>query len=313
MDHSYIDESLIIERFVTGDLSRDERREFFEHCLSCNDCLASVSLALKIDEGLQRAQIPYRKQPVKKPTARRTVIPYMAGAGMIIVAFVAGWFISPPGKNETGTFTAAKSDTVQNTTGTTSVIKADSVPVQPVRAPQQAERVAVQPRQTPGEKEPDMPVRQEPAATFTEADINMNDINHSVFTSVLAEETQTRGGEASTKGGSLPKDRDETLPERINEELSKKAQYPSPSLRIIKPGFNSETAADQPFEAEWNPVTPSGPYLAIILSKQNHTIRSYTVNGMKFRPGIYLPKGEYFFILKEKNGKKAGVVSFSVK
>jgi hypothetical protein len=54
MDHTYIDEHLIAERYLQGKLSPEEAAVFQEHSLSCAECLDRLETAETLQEGLRR-------------------------------------------------------------------------------------------------------------------------------------------------------------------------------------------------------------------------------------------------------------------
>lgn len=55
MDHTYIDEQHVVDRYVRGTLPADEAARFEEHYLSCQDCLDRLDLAEAMKRGFQRA------------------------------------------------------------------------------------------------------------------------------------------------------------------------------------------------------------------------------------------------------------------
>jgi hypothetical protein len=55
MDHSYIDDNQIAERYLMGRLTADEREAFEEHSMACAECLESLELAAGLRSGLQQA------------------------------------------------------------------------------------------------------------------------------------------------------------------------------------------------------------------------------------------------------------------
>jgi hypothetical protein len=55
MDHTYIDEQHVVDRYVRGTLPVEEAARFEEHYLSCQDCLDRLDLAEAMKRGFQRA------------------------------------------------------------------------------------------------------------------------------------------------------------------------------------------------------------------------------------------------------------------
>ncbi|HYG63232.1 MAG TPA: hypothetical protein VEL74_11675 [Thermoanaerobaculia bacterium] len=54
MDHSYIDEQQVAERYVLGQLSQEEADLFEEHYLHCTQCLDRLEAAEGLQRGLER-------------------------------------------------------------------------------------------------------------------------------------------------------------------------------------------------------------------------------------------------------------------
>lgn len=54
MDHSFIDEQQVAERYVQGRLSREEAERFEEHYLHCQQCLDRLEAAEGLQRGVQR-------------------------------------------------------------------------------------------------------------------------------------------------------------------------------------------------------------------------------------------------------------------
>jgi hypothetical protein len=54
MDHSYIDEQQVAERYVLGQLSQEEAKRFEEHYLHCQQCLDRLEAAEGMQRGMQR-------------------------------------------------------------------------------------------------------------------------------------------------------------------------------------------------------------------------------------------------------------------
>src|SRR3954468_5154386 len=54
MDHTYIDDHQIAERYLMGRLSPEERVAFEEHTMVCAECLERLELAAGLRSGLQQ-------------------------------------------------------------------------------------------------------------------------------------------------------------------------------------------------------------------------------------------------------------------
>jgi hypothetical protein len=55
MDHAYVEEHQIVERYVMGRLPPEEAARFEEHYLSCPECLDRIDLAESMERGFKRA------------------------------------------------------------------------------------------------------------------------------------------------------------------------------------------------------------------------------------------------------------------
>ncbi len=54
MDHDYIEESNIIDRFLMGKLSEDDSEDFQDHTMSCQRCLDDLAYAERLHRGIKR-------------------------------------------------------------------------------------------------------------------------------------------------------------------------------------------------------------------------------------------------------------------
>ena len=54
MDHTYIEENQVADRYVQGTLPADEAERFENHYLSCPECLDSLDLAESVQRGFRR-------------------------------------------------------------------------------------------------------------------------------------------------------------------------------------------------------------------------------------------------------------------
>jgi hypothetical protein len=55
LDHTYIEEQQIVDRYVTGKLPAEEAERFEEHYLGCPECLDRLDLAESMQRGFKRA------------------------------------------------------------------------------------------------------------------------------------------------------------------------------------------------------------------------------------------------------------------
>jgi putative zinc finger protein len=55
MEHAYVEDQQIVDRYVLGTLPADEAERFEEHYLSCPECLDRLALAESMERGFKRA------------------------------------------------------------------------------------------------------------------------------------------------------------------------------------------------------------------------------------------------------------------
>lgn len=99
MEHRWIEEHRIIERYVTGRLTADEEERFEEHYLDCPECLDRLEEADALRRGLARtaAEDAARSGPAA-PARRRGGLgslgglrgPRLAAAAVVAAALLAG-------------------------------------------------------------------------------------------------------------------------------------------------------------------------------------------------------------------------------
>src|SRR5262249_45129696 len=86
MENPHLEESDLVERYVSGRLPVEERERFEAHFVDCPECLERIEMA----EGLRRglSQVAPREPPrvVALPLIRRPRLPTMALAASIVLA-----------------------------------------------------------------------------------------------------------------------------------------------------------------------------------------------------------------------------------
>lgn len=68
MDHLYIDEQQVADRYVMGTLSEEEAERFEDHSFTCPDCLDRIAVARSMRRGFQRVA---REDAVRLASARQ--------------------------------------------------------------------------------------------------------------------------------------------------------------------------------------------------------------------------------------------------
>jgi hypothetical protein len=79
MDHSYIDDNSIAERYLSHGLTPDERRAFEEHIVDCQECTDRLLLAemFMLRNGAVRAPYP-APSIVERPAVEKPVVEVLA-------------------------------------------------------------------------------------------------------------------------------------------------------------------------------------------------------------------------------------------
>jgi len=57
MDHAYIEDNQIVDRYLMGRLPEDEAERFADHSLGCQRCLDDLALAERMQRGMRRAAV----------------------------------------------------------------------------------------------------------------------------------------------------------------------------------------------------------------------------------------------------------------
>jgi putative zinc finger protein len=93
MEHAYINEQSLIDRYVRGTLPVHERAAFEEHFLECQDCLDQLEIAQSLRTGIRIAAADQGVAPASVPSAAprewvRKVIAWRWAAAIATACFV---------------------------------------------------------------------------------------------------------------------------------------------------------------------------------------------------------------------------------
>lgn len=81
MDHTYIDDQQIAERYLMGRLSPEEREAFEEHTMVCAECLERLELAAGLRSGLQQTVVAAATAAAQAGAVRLGVLATLARLG----------------------------------------------------------------------------------------------------------------------------------------------------------------------------------------------------------------------------------------
>lgn len=99
MDREYISEHNVIERYLSGRLTDEERAAFEERCLWCSDTLQELEVAEHLREGLRDVDMSRgtARAPARGPLTRWLMSPQWAAAAsvMLVVSLgTTGWLFT---------------------------------------------------------------------------------------------------------------------------------------------------------------------------------------------------------------------------
>lgn len=97
MDQEYISEHNVIERYLAGRLTDEERAAFEERCLWCSDTLQELEVAERLREGLRDVATPADTVAERGLLARWLLSPQWAAAAsvMLVVSLATtGWLLT---------------------------------------------------------------------------------------------------------------------------------------------------------------------------------------------------------------------------
>lgn len=95
MEHSYIDDNDLVDRYLTRTLGAEERAAFEEHFLDCRQCLSQLKFAEALRDGIKTFAadaVPLPEAPVRSPFYRwfagawwRPLVPAVAGVLVVLL------------------------------------------------------------------------------------------------------------------------------------------------------------------------------------------------------------------------------------
>jgi anti-sigma factor RsiW len=88
MDHVYIDEKSLIDRYVRGTLPVEERDAFEAHFLDCAECLSELEMARSLREGIRIAASDQAVRPAPAPNAGRKLMAWRWTTAIAAACFV---------------------------------------------------------------------------------------------------------------------------------------------------------------------------------------------------------------------------------
>lgn len=97
MDREYISEHNVIERYLSGRLTDEERDAFEERCLWCSETLQELEVAERLREGLRDVDMSRDTAPTRGPLTRWLFSPQWAAAAsvMLVVSLgTTGWLLT---------------------------------------------------------------------------------------------------------------------------------------------------------------------------------------------------------------------------
>ena len=97
MDHRYIEEHHIVDRFLMGRLDAAEAERFQDHSMSCAECLDNLALAEKLQRGMRDAFAGDVGRVAPGPSMRRPAWyaqGWLAAAAVVVLAVTAGMLVS---------------------------------------------------------------------------------------------------------------------------------------------------------------------------------------------------------------------------
>jgi len=93
MDHRYIEEHHIVDRFLMGHLDTDEAERFQDHTMSCSECLDNLALSEKLQQGMRDAFAGEAGRTASGWRVRRgpwVMQSWLSAAAVVVMAVTAG-------------------------------------------------------------------------------------------------------------------------------------------------------------------------------------------------------------------------------
>jgi hypothetical protein len=277
MDHQNIEDELIIEKYVAGELDPEVRREFFEHCLSCPECAKSVLIARLVDDSLSKPYTQNIKGQMTSARPIRKLFPALAGAAVVTLAltFIGGYYFRENRIKIKPEIVQGPPDTVQN----------DTAQTVPVKSPKE-NKVQV----TVNESEPKV-IKVNELIAALDVLLKLSDINDKLVTG------------AGLKGGSSSIKVDKFFA-ALNEAALIVGEF-----QIIKPLEGEKVKAGQSLNVEWNIADPA---TLILLNQDVQKVMIYQedIKGMKCSLNNLI-SGNYYLVIFNQSNKNWVVISFT--
>ncbi|MCG8458318.1 MAG: hypothetical protein MI919_18735, partial [Holophagales bacterium] len=101
MNHSQIESENVVERYLIGRLSAEQRARFEEHYLDCRQCLDQLELGRRLHRGLKLVAAEDGAHPRRGPVAawgagRGRFFQGALAAGLL-TALILPWIVAFPG------------------------------------------------------------------------------------------------------------------------------------------------------------------------------------------------------------------------
>ena len=293
MDHLYIEDEFIIEKFIAGDLDPDCRKLFFEHCLECGDCCKRVYLAGKIEEALFSDSRGLKHEMVVKPIKRKMAILYSAAAVFLILAFAGGYFTHVV-QNHDGDQMMVKNNNPANVPLQISDKKKDSVKIDSVYP-------LKQPKQNESKNLAVAPDKRSNLIAMVDAKYDLGNLNQLLK---LNAGVYIKGGQTN-----------EIDVDKAVDLLNRQSNMWSGEIEIKKPEQNGGVSSHNLFEAEWETNGKNPPCSLILLDGHSGKILfSYKdIKERKFISQKALSPGNYFMVIYDQESTSWHAVRFHVK
>ena len=304
MNHQYIEDEFIIERFIECDLDENDRRAFFEHCLECEDCRQSLYIARKIDKAIVRTRISRRKPSDEKSQNQKKVLLYSTFAAFIIIAFVIGTLVNK-GSNNNIPQVAEKPKNESEKPIIPVIDKKDTVKPNTLNTieksqPKKQIKEEIAPISTPDSYDE----QSTEFLAYTEVNYDMKDVSNLLSIDI--------DGGTATKGSGNSDIGIEMIIEKLNEISGYGSSAPAPEIKIPLP--NATIKYGITFEASWTSENQHALFTIIFVNLNGEVSRSFKdIQEKKIRIKKGLPIGEYFMIVLEQGSQNWHVVKFSVK
>lgn len=301
MNHQYIDDHYIIEKFIDQELDQNELTGFYDHCLQCAECRQSVILARQIDDAIFRSQMEMRKTAIVRRMKPKQKLNYVAAATLLlIIGFASGLLLNlnrnddqNPGLAENPVEKIEKTEPSDNPSGDDTVPKKPVLKQTPESPTQVKEKKIPANEQASYEKDPDQEV------LYAKADIDLDDLNDRL--NLNASEV--------TKGIGSKK----TDVKKMMTELGQGQNF-NPTLDITKPYKDAVIQAGEVLEVKWTGQESAHFMVAFVNRGTEKVFMAFeNIKGMKISYKQGLPAGKYFLVVHEQGTDNWSARSFEVR